>query len=336
MNCEKLVRTSVLMVAMSVFAATSAVAECTVQTATSYSATASVPEVADGAGGIGTAPSPVGADAAVASAAVEPEKKKKPGFGRLLRDKVLAPATGVVIGVGVGYGCKSLGLGSAKECAAVGLAAGAGGYFLGKKLVKKLSENDQAKLLEATSAALRTGQPACLNFPDSGILADISPTGPVSYQEHQVAIGAAGENILAPTSGLKVETQAFMAPRQVALYAGPDVEWDKVGTIAAKQPVEVIGEVAGAGWLLVGARNSEEGRVAIGYAQPATLSGIGESGNTLAKEEIGAVKPLSFTAKLPCRALKVVISSTNNSETENADQVQCTAPDGSLFTPATA
>ena len=177
-------------------------------------------------------------------------------------------ATGAVAGAVVGG---LIGNSVSKNDRTLGTVLGAAiGATAGQYIGCKMQEDDQKKAEAATRAALAQNSSQRWSNPDSGAYGQVNVgpyNGPASgtTAESYQAISMSGLRLASnvqPASGYVGAPPKFIANSSVNLRAAPSTTSRVLGRIAAGQTVDVLGQVQGTNWLLIGRNGVGQGYVA--------------------------------------------------------------------------
>lgn len=181
----------------------------------------------------------------------------------------------------------------------VGAAAGA---WIGNQIGQYLDEEDQKRLAEATQTTAVSGQPISWTNPDTGV----SGTTRVVKEETR------SENVAVPVLKERVTElppfeyigERYSVASASNVRGGPGTDYKVVDSLNAGQTVDVIGEVEGKPWYLVG-----ENGVGNGFVFNKLLKPTGQASTVLVNDDATGpgVSSQQTVAQRNCRTIEQVV-----------------------------
>lgn len=206
---------------------------------------------------------------------------------------------------------------------AIGLGAAAGAY-LGREIARRLTEEDQAQLVETQQKALATGQSQSFYNPQTNVRARVDVIEPdfgavPEVREEQVEIAFVRDRVdqIPP---LDLIAAPYSASSPVNVRGGPGTDYEVVGGLAAGEVVQVIGQVRGEDWYVV-----SEGGAANGFVYSSLLS-PSQALPQSASAPSGNLGSSVVSARSECRTVRQTVEI--NGETLQETQELCQSGDG--------
>lgn len=193
----------------------------------------------------------------------------------------------------------------------VGAAAGA---WIGNQIGQYLDEEDQKELAKATQTTAVSGETVTWSNPDTGV------TGTTRVVKQEVR----SESVAVPVLKDKVTSlpafeyvgERYSVTSNSNVRGGPGTDYKVVGSIKGGQTVDVIGDVEGKPWYLIG-----ENGVGNGFVFHDLLKPTGQATTILVSNETDApgVESQQAVAGRNCRTIEQVVVLKDG--TEEAEQV---------------
>ncbi len=181
----------------------------------------------------------------------------------------------------------------------VGAAAGA---WIGNQIGRYLDEEDQKKLAEATQTTAVSGQPISWTNPDTGVRGTTRVIKEETRTE-SVALPVLKDRVteLPPFEYIGERYRVVSASN---VRGGPGTDYKVVDTLGAGKTVDVIGEVEGKPWYLIG-----ENGVGNGFIFNKLLKPTGQASTVLVNDSAAGpdVSAQQVVAQRNCRTIEQVV-----------------------------
>ena len=258
-------------------------------------------------------------------------------------NETMGTATGAVLG---GIAGSLVGKGNGRIL--TGLAGAAIGGFIGNRIGASLDERERADLAAQSRQALSAPvDNAPVNWKSDHSDSAATLTASNTRQETRT-VSVVRDATVAPATDLDPIGSTYRARYATTIRLAPNGASGVVGPLANGERVEAVGRVRSAPWVMV-ARNGK----AVGYvptadvepvprpapvatasapaaATPAKSFDLDSQAPVRAAADLDALPPGTavdkVAANVPCRDLKMTVSSKGESETSN--QTACKSPDG--------
>lgn len=195
-------------------------------------------------------------------------------------------------------------------------AAVAVGY-LGRQIGRYLDEQDRARMAQATAQAASTGQSRAWVNPENNTRGQARV---VATETKPKPITVRLKKKITQVPPLDIIGETYRARSVSNIRGGPGTDYEKLGTLAAAQIVNVVGQVKSKDWYLISQDGIGSGFVHEKLLEPAPMLVAQSSGESIAG---GAVSEHVIAAERTCRTIEQSISladGDSHSETIEACQ----------------
>ena len=202
-----------------------------------------------------------------------------------------------------------------KEALCIAAGAFIGGY-IGNKFGKYLDEQEQKRMAEVTLNTLNTGNANSWT----------SDKNKTQVQARQLASRTTTETVKVPVLKKKIKEvppleiigQTYEAKGQSNLRGGPSTDYEKVGSLAAGEVINVVGKVKGADWYLISKDGVGSGFIASYLVKAAPNKVAAKSKNEISRSDIAQT---NVTSDRTCKTVEQSVTladGTQHSETVEA------------------